>query len=332
MSTTYYHTIDGSILGQTTAGVRTDYMTDALGSVTGTTVSGAVGNTYRYMPFGALLAKTGTASDPLFLWVGTQGYRATQRTYSDCYVRLRHLAIQSSSWTSLDKYWPVEPGWAYAANNPPLTTDPTGALTAQPVNSSSWTMSCCGGFNSFIDWKDFPGVDGWIVQYITYNMTYFKSCPPTGTSVTISSYSYFEAWQVKAGVVISVNCFDDNFDDMWRFNTAALGPQGSQTRSAIAVFIPGTPTGIDTFQSGRQGVLEANCLPSTYDWNMWSPYLNQNASQTATQTVEYDWNCCCYCPPIGPPNPCIVKYRRTPSYSFNFDPKCGCPVKLCASE
>ena len=31
-----YHTVNGRILGETAAGVRTDYLTDALGSVTAT--------------------------------------------------------------------------------------------------------------------------------------------------------------------------------------------------------------------------------------------------------------------------------------------------------
>ena len=53
-----------------------DYLTDALGSVTATVdQSGTVQNTYRYKPYGDLLAKTGTGNDPKFLWVGSQGYR-----------------------------------------------------------------------------------------------------------------------------------------------------------------------------------------------------------------------------------------------------------------
>ena len=36
MPVTNYHTVNGEIIGETTSGVRTDYLVDALGSVTGT--------------------------------------------------------------------------------------------------------------------------------------------------------------------------------------------------------------------------------------------------------------------------------------------------------
>ncbi len=36
MAVTNYYTVNGSIIGESTNGVRIDYMMDALGSVTGT--------------------------------------------------------------------------------------------------------------------------------------------------------------------------------------------------------------------------------------------------------------------------------------------------------
>ena len=86
MPVTNYYTVGGRIIGEETSGVRTNYLTDALGSVT-TTVdqTGAVQNTYRYRPYGSLLAKTGTAADPAFTWVGTAGYRQTGTVDSDAY-------------------------------------------------------------------------------------------------------------------------------------------------------------------------------------------------------------------------------------------------------
>ena len=74
MPVTNYLTVNGEIIGESTGGVRTDYLTDALGSVTATVdQSASVVNTYRYKPYGELLAKTGTGSDPIFGWVGSQG-------------------------------------------------------------------------------------------------------------------------------------------------------------------------------------------------------------------------------------------------------------------
>ena len=59
--------MNGKIIGQTKDGVRTHYLTDALGSVT-TILSD---NTYRYEPFGGLLAKTGW---PLVRAIGIDFY------------------------------------------------------------------------------------------------------------------------------------------------------------------------------------------------------------------------------------------------------------------
>ena len=42
MAVTNYHTVNGRIIGETTSGTRTDYLTDALGSVTATVNQSAV--------------------------------------------------------------------------------------------------------------------------------------------------------------------------------------------------------------------------------------------------------------------------------------------------
>jgi len=103
MPVTNYYTIDGSLIGEATAGVRTDYLTDALGSVTATVdSSGNLLNTYRYKPYGEQLAKTGIAADPKFTWVGSLGYRQTGRKHSDVHVRARHYGTSAGRWTTID--------------------------------------------------------------------------------------------------------------------------------------------------------------------------------------------------------------------------------------
>jgi len=48
MPVTYYDTVKGQIIGEATGGVRTEYLTDALGSVTATVnSSGEIVNTDR---------------------------------------------------------------------------------------------------------------------------------------------------------------------------------------------------------------------------------------------------------------------------------------------
>src|SRR5579864_5155246 len=104
MATTYYHTVDGEVLGETTNAVRTEYLHDALGSVTGTTDStSAVKNTYRYKPLGTQLAKTGAAVAQNFQWVGTAGYRMANRKHTTHYVRARHFSDEGGLWTTVDR-------------------------------------------------------------------------------------------------------------------------------------------------------------------------------------------------------------------------------------
>jgi len=103
MPVTNYYSVEGEIIGEATGGVRTDYLTDALGSVTGTVnQSASVVNTYRYKPYGATLAKTGTGADPIFGWVGSQGYAGTGKAHSEVYVRARHYSSTSGRWTTKD--------------------------------------------------------------------------------------------------------------------------------------------------------------------------------------------------------------------------------------
>lgn len=103
MATTNYHTVDGEIQGETTNGVRTDYLTDALGSVVATVNQGAqVVNTYRYKPYGERLAKTGVGTDPRFGWIGGRGSRRTARRFSDQYNQAGHYGTNQAQWTNVD--------------------------------------------------------------------------------------------------------------------------------------------------------------------------------------------------------------------------------------
>ena len=134
MATTYYHTVNGRIRGETTAGVRTDYLTDALGSVVATVNSSAqVVNTYRYKPYGERLAKTGVAQDPSNTWVGSLGYRACGLQYAESYVRRRHFDAQSGRWSTPDPQrlsrFSVPADYVYAFSSPVRFADPSGLLS-----------------------------------------------------------------------------------------------------------------------------------------------------------------------------------------------------------
>jgi RHS repeat-associated protein len=148
MAVTNYHTVNGRILGETTGGVRTDYLTDALGSVTATVnPSAQVINRYTYKPYGALLAKTGVGADPANQWVGSLGYRQTGKKYSDVYIRARHYDTLSGRWTSKDPIGFTGSSFnlfAYGRLSPSLRVDPSGLLELDDsCSSDEFGSSCC---------------------------------------------------------------------------------------------------------------------------------------------------------------------------------------------
>jgi len=143
MKKTYY-TVGGELIGEkTTGGTRTDYLTDALGSVTATlNQSAQIVNTYRYKPYGALLAKTGTGADPAYTWVGSKGYRQTGNQFSDTYVRARTYSSTLGRWTTTDPIKWRGGDWnyyGYVHQRPTVGRDPSG-LVFDP-----WSCTICAG-------------------------------------------------------------------------------------------------------------------------------------------------------------------------------------------
>jgi hypothetical protein len=143
MPVTNYYTANGVLIGEKVgANPRADYLTDALGNVTATmNQSGAITNTYRYKPYGALLAKTGAGADPAFRWVGKHGYRQTGKKYSDVYVRARHDDTLGGRWTSKDRHsnLDISTGYPYAGMSPTVKLDVDGNQVSGPF----LTPNCC---------------------------------------------------------------------------------------------------------------------------------------------------------------------------------------------
>jgi len=147
MGVTNYYSIGGEIIGERAGtGARTDYLRDALGSVTGTTdSSGAVVNTYRYKPYGAELARTGVGADPKYRWVGTAGYRASGLSHISHYIGLRHYAYPEGRWTTLEPIAFVAANYLYSLNNPTTIIDPTGLfpVVVPVIPESTWRLAIC---------------------------------------------------------------------------------------------------------------------------------------------------------------------------------------------
>ncbi len=126
MGVTNYYSAGGELYGESTNGVMTTYMSDALGSTIGTFQAGAVVNSYVYSPYGKVISKTGTAADPRFLWNGKTQSRTTGYAYAEQYNWYRHYSSLCALWTSADVLWPDEAAYAYVDGAPVTWSDPSG--------------------------------------------------------------------------------------------------------------------------------------------------------------------------------------------------------------
>ena len=78
MATTYYHAVNGQLLGETTAGARIDYLTDILGSVVGTVDQNQNSQcNLRYKPFGSRLSQSGAVAVLRFQYCGNSSLSET---------------------------------------------------------------------------------------------------------------------------------------------------------------------------------------------------------------------------------------------------------------
>ena len=115
------------LVSQVAAGSKNYYDFDALGSTAGLTgLSGAVLNTYSYLPFGGTLNSTGTAGNP-FQFVGQWGVQASGNGLD--LMGARACDPSTGRFISQDPLNVLGSGanlYDYAGNNPVGVIDPTG--------------------------------------------------------------------------------------------------------------------------------------------------------------------------------------------------------------
>lgn len=101
MATTNYVAMLGRLRAQESGGARLDYLTDARGSVTANVDSSQiVQDTYRYKPFGSVLAHTGITQPQRFTFFGRHGVDARFAqtiSYSDAGILLWASTAQVTS-------------------------------------------------------------------------------------------------------------------------------------------------------------------------------------------------------------------------------------------
>lgn len=296
MPTTYYDSANGRLRGQRTGGSRTEYLTDALGSVTATVNStGTVQNTYRYKPYGNLLAKTGSAPDPRHLWTGDTGSRRTLVTFVDQYNQARHYGARQANWTCVDPLWPRELAYGYADGNPTTRRDPLGSkpeivdgtLKVVKVNG-------CGKINFQTRWWIPPSQivkDGAVIQFVQILATCRKcdgticgGSPFNGNSVV--KYQYLEAWPVRNGN----QWLNGDLDFFEFFGGAEDCSAGSVDWTAKVSYYPGyLDTNRSPWKQDRQH--PSGGLPFIDPFNPLF-FLRLGGPPQQLHTLSVRWDCC----------------------------------------
>lgn len=290
-----------------------DYLTDALGSVTATVNQSAqVVNTYRYKPYGTQLAKTGTGSDPAFGWVGTQGYRPTQKKFSGFYVIARHYGDTTGQWTTPDpaRYIAGLNTYSYVGGNPVIWIDPSGLIGIIVGNPPRVTPipGTCGANKFEIKWQVPKGFTGYVVQHIVMSSN-ITDC--NGRKIPTKDIEYWERWIVVNGIVYGANHTEGSLSGGATDDTFQTPGQTNNTRGCATIhgyaenlaklppglgwiYVPpaGSPTGMLPYVPGGPG------KPG------WPGWVEKGG---VSHWLRSCWNCCPATIPWAPvSHPCDV--------------------------
>jgi RHS repeat-associated protein len=120
-----FYSVNGQMMGYESGGVKKDFLTDHLGSITAE-IDQTQTRTYdtRYSAYGRNNWSTGTGCG--FGWVGSYGYRETGLAHMSHYVRARHYSYVAGGWSTVDPLWPDESAYGYVKGRSTRSIDPTG--------------------------------------------------------------------------------------------------------------------------------------------------------------------------------------------------------------
>lgn len=292
MPTTYYHTVNGRIRGQSTAGVRTDYLTDALGSVVATVNSSAqVVNTYRYKPYGERLAKTGVGADPRFLWSGNSGSRTDSTAGAERYSRARHFGTMQAQWGAVDRYWPSQPPYAFCKGDPIRWLDPSGHQPIDVIGAIRvFEPVGCGGIVFRTLWnlpKSYSLGDGAIVQEVTIG---YREIKCDFSEPKREDYHYLEAWEVFQDARGNLTFKPDPPFDYYYHSPADTCTVGSISWRGKVSFYPGlnihvAPWKFSSNSHPAGGLPIVEPVPSGFFAQLGGPPRQDH-------TMDLRWECC----------------------------------------
>jgi RHS repeat-associated protein len=126
-----FYSVNGQMMGYEEGGVKKDFLTDHLGSITAE-IDQNQNRTFetRYSAYGRNNWSTGTGCG--FGWVGSYGYRETGLFHMSHYVRARHYSYLTGNWSTVDPLWPRESSYRYVRGNPIAFIDSKGLQRTKP--------------------------------------------------------------------------------------------------------------------------------------------------------------------------------------------------------
>jgi hypothetical protein len=111
MAVINYYTIEDELIGERIESARTNYLVDALGSITGLVTSDQLVSSCKYKPFGEALEIDEGASLSRYLWLGSSGVASTGLSHAD-------VDAFSQTYDSLSGNWlPSTSMWTFGATN-----------------------------------------------------------------------------------------------------------------------------------------------------------------------------------------------------------------------
>jgi len=120
-----FYSVNGQMMGYESGGVKKDFLTDHLGSITAE-IDQNQNRTFetRYSAYGRNNWSTGTGCG--FGWVGSYGYRETGLFHMSHYVRARHFSYVTGGWSTVDPLWPRYASHDYLSGSATSSIDPSG--------------------------------------------------------------------------------------------------------------------------------------------------------------------------------------------------------------
>jgi RHS repeat-associated protein len=136
-----FYSVNGQMMGYESGGVKKDFLTDHLGSITAE-IDQNQNRTFetRYSAYGRNNWSTGTGCG--FGWVGSYGYRETGLFHMSHYVRARHYSYVTGNWSTVDAFWNLQSPYGYVMGRAVKRTDRTGCAPDDLIEKACGFKLC----------------------------------------------------------------------------------------------------------------------------------------------------------------------------------------------